>query len=83
MKINKDSILKIGFWFLFGFLLRTCELVTVRKICFYPEYGPYYYGFPMIYRTNTTWVNTGSGNIYALGLLINSFFLGWVNLFDI
>ncbi|MFT6334778.1 MAG: hypothetical protein ACJATI_001524 [Halioglobus sp.] len=76
MKINKETIFKIGFWFFFGLLLSSVELVTIRKICFYPEHGPNFYGFPMIYRTNTTWVNTGSGNIYVVGLFINSIFWG-------
>jgi hypothetical protein len=55
-------------------LLNSLELVTIKKICEYPEHGPYYYGFPLIYRTNMTWVNTGSGIIFTLNWIINIIF---------
>lgn len=76
MTITKRQILNIVFLFCLGLLLNSLELVTIKKVCEYPELGPHYYGFPMIYRTNMTWVNTGSGIIFILNWLINILF--WV-----
>lgn len=76
MTVTKKQILNILFVICLGLLLNSLELVTIKKVCEYPEHGPFYFGFPMIYRTNMTWVNTGSGNIFILNWLINVIF--WI-----
>lgn len=76
MKIDKNLIFKLCFWIFFGILVNSFELISIRKICQYPEHGPFFYGFPMIYRTNMTWVNSGSGIIYLFGTLVNAIFWG-------
>ncbi len=76
MPITKRQVLSILFLICLGLLLNSLELVTFYKVCEYPEHGPDYYGFPMIYRTNMTWVNTGSGIIFILNWIVNIIF--WI-----
>jgi len=78
MKITKEIIWQTILFTILGLLFNSLELISIRKICYYPEHGPYFYGFPMIHRTNMTWVNTGSGTIYLLGLIVNGLFWGLI-----
>lgn len=59
--------------------------ITFKYSCDYPEYGPTFYGLPFVQQTNTTWVNSFSGEIYISGFLGNLFlwslfFFGILNL---
>lgn len=62
--------------FAFGFVFG--EPIVLEYNPLYPvgEMGPEYFGFPFIYRTDTTWVNSMSGEIYLKGLIVN--FIFWV-----
>ena len=64
--------------FAFGFVFG--EPIVFEYIPLYPEgeMGPEYFGFPFIYRTDTTWVNSMSGEIYLKGLLGNLIFWGGI-----
>jgi len=76
MKIKAEAIGTLILWLSIGILINSIEILSIRKICHYPEHGPFFYGFPMVYRTNMTWVNSGSGIIYMSGLIVNGFFWG-------
>ena len=54
----------------------TINIPTFEYIPDYPhgEMGPEFYGFPFIRSTDTTWVNTGSGEIYLIGFIGNIIF---------
>ena len=58
----------------FALGLTLSDLIAFEYICEYGELGPTFYGFPFVYRTNTTWVNSMSGEIYLTGLLLNTLF---------
>ena len=74
MNTHKRKIISVVFLFCLGLTFNSFEFLTFMKVCEYPEHGPYFVGFPFIYRTNMTWVNTGSGNYYLLNWLGNIVF---------
>lgn len=72
--------------FAFGFVFG--EPIVFEYTPLYPkgEMGPEYFGFPFIYRTDTTWVNSMSGEIYLKGLIGNLIFwiiVIWITSFGI
>jgi len=54
-----------------GFVWITSNFITFHYVCDYPEHGPSFYGFPFVQQTNSTWVNSFSGELYVFGLLGN------------
>ncbi|NVK03200.1 MAG: hypothetical protein HWD92_00195 [Flavobacteriia bacterium] len=63
-------LLLFAFGFVFG------EPIAFEYLPVYPtgDPGPEYYGFPFIYRTDTTWVSSLSGILYLKGLIANLLF---------
>ncbi len=55
----------------FGFVWIISNFITFHYVCDYPEYGPSFYGFPFVQQTNSTWVNSFSGNLYLSGMMGN------------
>ncbi len=59
----------------------TDDFLVFEYTCNYPELGPKFYGFPFVQETNTTWVNSMSGEIYILGFIGN--LIIWTLIFGI
>lgn len=71
LQITSALILALG--------MITDDWLTFEFICDYKEYGPRFYGFPFVQETNTSWVNSMSGEIYLFGFLGNLLF--WTFIF--
>jgi hypothetical protein len=68
MKLLKNSIRSLPL----AAMVVTFDFATWRHVCDYGgDVGPYFYGFPMIYRTEIPWVNSLSGEFYLLGFLVD------------
>lgn len=50
------------------------DLISFKYKCRYEDGGPDFYGFPFIYRTDTSYVNSLSGELYISGFLGNTLF---------
>lgn len=50
------------------------KIVTFEYVCDYPERRPKFYGFPFVQETDSTLVNSMSGDLYILGFLGNFMF---------
>ncbi|SNR16424.1 hypothetical protein [Tenacibaculum jejuense] len=72
---------KVVFSIILSLGMITDDFLIFEYICDYPELGPRFYGFPFVQETNTTWVNSMSGEIYLFGFLGN--FIFWIVLFRI
>jgi hypothetical protein len=64
----------ILFALIFGVGLTFSDIVAFEYVCDYPELGPKFYGFPFVYRTSTTWVNSMSGDLYLQGIISDTIF---------
>ncbi len=54
------------------------DLIVFKYTCVYGDGGPDFYGFPFIYRTDTSWGNSLSGELYILGFILNTLFWAFI-----